>query len=324
MSWSGNRSKGLANALREWLPLVLQYVEPWVSDKDIAAGDRWAQALTEKLESSNFGIICVTPENIGSEWLLFEAGALSKSMLDGKVIPLLFGLELSDLGGPLSQFQAQKMERAGMMEVVRAINKVADKGASEQIIEQLVPTLWPRLAASLESIPDTPVSQRHTRPQHEVLEELVTGIRGINAQLHGFDHEIPEKLLYYPRRRGRFHPRLLKSVFLMSRDLDDPPLALVLLAGFLREDFPWLAELLSDGYRQIKEGKPDDAEESLHRLGRVIETLAHHPLMRDLPGDSKDARVIAECLPELLDDLLRDTTERVGLGGRAAFNEMHG
>ena len=323
MSWSGKRSKAVANALREWLPLVLQYVEPWVSDKDIAAGDRWAQALTEKLDTANFGIICVTPENIGSEWLVFEAGALSKSMLDGKVIPLLFGLDSSDLGGPLSQFQAQKMDKTGIMAVVRAINKAAEKRASEQIIEQLVPTLWPRLAASLERISDTSMSARHMRPQHEVLEELVSGIRGINAQLHDFDHEIPEKLLYYPRRRGRFDPRLLKSVFLMSRDLDDPPVALVLLAGFLREDFPWLAELISDGYRRIKEGKPDEAEESLHRLGRVIETLAHHPLMQDLPGDSKDARVIAECLPALLNGLLHDTTERVDLGERAAFSEMH-
>ena len=70
-------------------------------------------------------------------------------MLDGKVIPLLFGLELSDLSGPLSQFQAQKVEVSGITEVVRAINKFADNKASEQIVEQLVPTLWPQLQESL-------------------------------------------------------------------------------------------------------------------------------------------------------------------------------
>ena len=30
ISWSGERSKALAVALRDWLPLVLHYVEPWV------------------------------------------------------------------------------------------------------------------------------------------------------------------------------------------------------------------------------------------------------------------------------------------------------
>jgi len=137
ISWSGKRSKALASALRDWLPMVLQYVEPWVSDKDISAGERWAQAIAGELESSSFGIICITPENLHSEWILFESGALSKSMLDAKVIPLLFGLEISDLSGPLSQFQAQKMEEAGVMEVVKSINKVSEIKTSEQI--RLVP-----------------------------------------------------------------------------------------------------------------------------------------------------------------------------------------
>ncbi len=90
ISWSGKRSNALAVALKGWLPLILQYVKPWVSEKDISAGDRWARAIAGELETSNFGILCVTPENLRSEWILFEAGALSKSMLDAKVIPLLF------------------------------------------------------------------------------------------------------------------------------------------------------------------------------------------------------------------------------------------
>jgi hypothetical protein len=50
ISWSGTRSKELANALRDWLPLALSYVKPWVSDKDIGAGDRWAQSIAGELE----------------------------------------------------------------------------------------------------------------------------------------------------------------------------------------------------------------------------------------------------------------------------------
>ena len=64
ISWSGKRSKALAVALKEWLPLILQYAKPWVSEKDISAGDRWAQAIAGELESSNFGILSITPENL--------------------------------------------------------------------------------------------------------------------------------------------------------------------------------------------------------------------------------------------------------------------
>lgn len=38
VSWSGERSREVAKAFRDWLPLVLHYAEPWVSDADIEAG----------------------------------------------------------------------------------------------------------------------------------------------------------------------------------------------------------------------------------------------------------------------------------------------
>ena len=149
ISWSGQRSKTLADTLKLWLPMVLQYVEPWVSESNINAGDRWALKIGNELESSNFGIICITPENVNADWILFEAGALSKSMQDAKVIPLLYDLEVSDLSGPLSQFKAKKVEESGIKEIVQAINKHADKPASDKIVDKLVPSLWPQLSDSL-------------------------------------------------------------------------------------------------------------------------------------------------------------------------------
>jgi hypothetical protein len=80
ISWSGERSQALAQALRDWLPLVLHYVEPWLSQSDIEPGERWASEVSKELEVSNFGIICVTKENTESPWILFEAGALAKSL----------------------------------------------------------------------------------------------------------------------------------------------------------------------------------------------------------------------------------------------------
>jgi TIR domain len=85
ISHSGPRSRAIALALKDWMPLVLHYVDPWVSQKDIAAGDRWAVEVGAKLSDSNFGIICLTPENLNAPWLLFEAGAISKSFDEGAV-----------------------------------------------------------------------------------------------------------------------------------------------------------------------------------------------------------------------------------------------
>jgi hypothetical protein len=49
ISWSGERSFALANALRRWLKLAVQSIEPWVSSKDIVAGQRWGYVLGKNL-----------------------------------------------------------------------------------------------------------------------------------------------------------------------------------------------------------------------------------------------------------------------------------
>jgi TIR domain len=308
ISWSGTRSKAMASAIREWLPMVLQYVEPFVSDKDIAAGERWAQAIAGELEASNFGIICITPENLNSEWVLFEAGALSKSMLDGKVIPLLFGLELSDLVGPLSQFQAQKVSETGIMEVVKSINKVAEKPASLSIVEQLVPTLWPRLQEALTKIPDKAPSEKHKRQTHEVLEELVTGVRGLSTRMSEAGLEFSDRERFSKRRRMKFHPGMFEE-FSMATDGEDAPIGLLLMAGFIRDDYPWLAELLTECYRELKNGTGEEIELSLSRLRRTVSMLTHHPLVREL-SVSKESMMFAEELPMILDMTLSRYSNR--------------
>src|ERR1700731_3125213 len=97
LSWSGARSKFLAEALRGWLPRVIQSVKPWMSDKDISAGSRWLSEVASELSESKLGIICVTPENQNNPWLLFEAGALSKTLEQTHVCPFLFELTPSQL-----------------------------------------------------------------------------------------------------------------------------------------------------------------------------------------------------------------------------------
>lgn len=77
LSWSGERSRAAASALSELLPDVMPALSPWMSEHDIAAGARWGHELAVRLEDAGFGVICLTPENIGVPWLLYEAGALS-------------------------------------------------------------------------------------------------------------------------------------------------------------------------------------------------------------------------------------------------------
>ncbi|MFF2501131.1 hypothetical protein [Peribacillus sp. NPDC058075] len=60
LSWSGEYSKNIALILKEWLPLVIQTLEPYVSSEDIRKGSRWSASIGQELEVSNYGILCLT------------------------------------------------------------------------------------------------------------------------------------------------------------------------------------------------------------------------------------------------------------------------
>jgi hypothetical protein len=77
--------------------------------------------LAKALEGAELGILCLTKENLSSPWILFEAGALSKSMSEGRVVPLLVDLQPTDLDGPLSQFQAITATKEGIRRLLKVI-----------------------------------------------------------------------------------------------------------------------------------------------------------------------------------------------------------
>lgn len=305
ISWSGERSKALAIALKEWIPLILQYAKPWVSEKDIAAGERWAQAISGELDSSNFGILCITPENLSSEWILFEAGALSKSMLDSKVIPLLFGLELSDLSGPLSQFQALKVDQQGVTDVIKAINAVSETKAAEATIDQLVPALWPQLQRKIEDIPGKAPVGKHMRPQGEILEELVTQVRGLGTRMRAFDPDIVDRDLDYSGRMYRDLDRhMIEQLMYDVEDFPAGDLSLLILAGVVREGIPWLAEVLVECHRDLKNASPEEARQILYRLTRFVEQTSRGPLRKRLMVRNKASYVLMKELPTILDRVI--------------------
>ena len=63
----------------------------------------------------------------------------------------------------------------------------------------------------------------------------------------------------------------------------------LIIASFLRDDFPWLYEVGSDVYRKLEGGHPD-ASESLRRFIQLIERLVHHPMMWEMQERSKERR----------------------------------
>lgn len=313
ISWSGKRSKKLANALKEWIPYIVQHADPWVSDKDISAGERWAQKIAGELESSNFGILCITPENISSEWILFEAGALSKAMQDAKVIPLLFGLELSELSGPLSQFQALKVDEQGMLDTLKAINEASANKTNENTIEQLVPALWSQFQEKLDAIPKIAEAEKHMRPQSEIMEDLVPQVRGLNGRMRDFDPDVVEREMRFKGGRlHRFHPMMIDEVVMMMSHKEFPgsrDYGLLIVAGMVRESMPWVAEILVEAHREIRHSSPKQVRAIARDLRYVFKRITSSHFAEIMMGGSKHSHMLMMELPHMINRMLVDRVE---------------
>lgn len=292
VSWSGERSKALASALHDWFPLVLHYVEPWLSEADIEAGTRWADAVAKQLETCNFGIICITRENLASPWILFESGALAKSIEGSRVIPLLLDLDFREISGPLAQFQAKKVEKNGLMEIIESINKTAAHPVPEDRYKQLFEALWSDFEKKVAAIPKAAAPSKQTRTQADILEELVGAVRAMEARVRDAAEE-PRSI----RRRSKLHPVMLQELgHMLSEKPGDPVNILVFVSG-LRDEVPWLYELGMEAYRLASSNKSAAGKAAILRFMRAVELSMrgpfppeeygidprmHHRLLRDL------------------------------------------
>jgi hypothetical protein len=180
ISWSGDKSRDVALALRDWLPGVINSVEPFVSAKDIYAGSRWQMDIATELDTTNFGIVCVTKDNQLSPWLNFEAGALAKAVDSSRVVPLAIDLKSSDVELPLGQFQAQPATKQGISDILTSINSACDPSLAEDLLKRAFVVWWPDLERQLEEIDQRSVpSGAPTRSERELLEETLNTVRSL-------------------------------------------------------------------------------------------------------------------------------------------------
>ncbi len=288
--WSGEHSKAVALALRDWLPQVVQHLQPWMSESDLDAGARWGFIVQGQLETTHFGIICLTRDNQSAPWILFEAGALAKMLQDTSVCPYLISLGKSEiLPGPLTQFQAKTMDEEGTRDLLKPINKAAKgDGLSDSNLERAFNQWWQELRESLRTIPTSTVEAPPERTQAEMIEEIVLGMREIRGMLQQYADS--ERL----RRLNEFLSKSLplwSNAFPQSATGPQEPLLASLLASKEGGQGPVLTSLLSS--EPVLQGTPPQRGEkggvSPPELDpRVVEAFSRLIVTKDKGGGGTD------------------------------------
>lgn len=257
--WSESRSLNLAKELKILLRRIIQALDPWISEVDIQAGERWNHALAAELESAQFGLVCLTPENVKSEWLHFEAGALAKSVEDGRLVPILFGLQPAELGPPLSQFQLILPSRESFEKLFMTLYKALESPQiSPDEIKESLNTHWAAFQDEIQEIMSTQdKNPEPVRDEREILEEVLTLVRGIekresSTELHDKEKSTLSKEYISPKNNDNNEIKHFIGDFEAAyQKMDD--------------------ESLKEEYNQLSNSKGDLQEKQSNFLKKIIE-----------------------------------------------------
>lgn len=193
VSWSGPVAEKIAGVVADWIPLIFPNAVPWLSTDGISAGQRGMAEIEKGLQGADFGVICVTPGNIGEPWLNFEAGAISNAVGGtARVVPLLTGFTSKVVKGPLQVFQAVFSDKAGFDSIAKSINEsLADGARPQENLKRTLDAFWPQLNDKMTDLRREVETQsksstagrgaRAEKGQHEMIEEILLRVRSIQS-----------------------------------------------------------------------------------------------------------------------------------------------
>jgi hypothetical protein len=186
VSWSGERSRFAALGLKSLLEDVIgESLDVFIS-AHMDPGVVWVQQLGRELEGSDFGILCLTHDNVQSPWLLFEAGAIAKNFGAARVVPYL--IDDLELSGPLSQFHQVRADHAGTLRLLESVNELRDYPAPQDRLRRSFDKWWEDLEQTLATLPKAADPGKGI-PDRTLLEAIWQGVQTLsNAGAAGRAH----------------------------------------------------------------------------------------------------------------------------------------
>lgn len=221
ISWSKERSRKVATELYRFIPDVIQQATPWFSAEDIETGSRWEPAIATALQDLKIGIICLTPENLESTWLHFEAGALSKSLSEARVCPYLLDCGVADVRPPLAAFQSRKADKPGTLRLIEDLNVALGNPVEIERLRRTFELFWSGLDAKLKQIAEEkPTAKKAVppRPAEDMFAEIIARLRDIDRPYIEIgasgESSVPPPLPERTRRQSS----LTRKVFTLARE----------------------------------------------------------------------------------------------------------
>lgn len=283
ISWSGPSARKRATALKLLLKDVLPEANIFMSQEDIPAGSLWLSEINTALDSSFAGVVVVTPENVGSPWLHFEAGALATRVEQKMVIPLLCGVDTTSLqGSPLAFFQALSVSREAVLQICRSFVEALDISRAESQLERAFSKWWDEHADVI--CAEEPTRKRKTEP-------TLTDVFSSLERLQSYAQAQSDAILQIQSRDQMIAPAIVGQGPFATASIND---AITLLASAkpprdLKADSIFWSAASKAALRRHHPSLDIASHLSAEDLARLSELLKHQmPNLGKLPRSDDD------------------------------------
>jgi hypothetical protein len=195
--------------MQTWLRELMHGDEIFHSD-EIPKGSSWYSALNTALRECDAGIFCITPESLRSQWMLFEAGALSPQIGDRPgLFAYLYGI--SEINGPLGRFQATRFDRDDTRKLIESLTAIRDSPDKKSILQAFDKT-WTTFEAK--------VLRLMARPIEDFLPDFLKLFESSKTYNEPFPECSDKRWAARVARIARTHERLSTSEYaeIMSSD----------------------------------------------------------------------------------------------------------
>jgi TIR domain len=174
VAWGGVKSELVAQALAKWLPKLIDSVRPWMSKENIRSGTAWFPTIMGQLAKTEFGIVCLTPDNVDNRWIHFEAGAIAKRVSeDARVTPYLIGMTSSHVKSPFNALQHREAKKDPTFDLVLDINKATGATVDQKVLKERFEMFWPELEGVIAKAEATHASAVKPPDLAKMVEEIL-------------------------------------------------------------------------------------------------------------------------------------------------------
>lgn len=274
----------------------------------IEYGVEWYPKLMEQLENASDVVCLLTQRSVDRPWILYEAG-VAKGKLDKPVYGIALGIALSNAStGPFAQFQNCDDDEESLTKLVmQLVERIPGSEPDHDAVLMQVKAFKERASELLTKLggdDSTDEQQPDTSAIAKMFEEVKIMFKDLPTRVESAlaDADRPSRRT----RPFRFHPMMVEEMTHMAGGRGrNSAIAMLVLAGFLRDDFPWLYEIAMEAYRGLKSGDTKVAREAVRTLQRAAEFTMHGPMMEEFGPRDRESHMMLMELPRFIEHITR-------------------